>query len=235
MPQKVDIFVPVQQQPGSAMRSASHQNTAQAALAPAPQVRIVPNDALAATKKQILGHLRPRYVVQRTPLLSGPSLRPESQSLPEHRPLAANTTGKPAARISLDQGQESALKPPLLLQPAAAQKKPGQNEPSRPVKKKERLWRRVLLIALAAPGMLAAGLMTQSVSAGEVLIGAYAAVALLRRIESRVTYMLALASLACILVLLLARPDPVLMQNFAVYAFLFILIGTLSLTLETRY
>jgi drug/metabolite transporter superfamily protein YnfA len=92
-----------------------------------------------------------------------------------------------------------------------------------------------VVIILAAPCMLAAGLMLQSVAAGEAAIGAYAVIALVKRIKSRMTFMLALVSLLCIVVLLLARPDPVLMQNFAIYAFLFIVVGTVSLTMETRY
>ena len=83
--------------------------------------------------------------------------------------------------------------------------------------------------------MLAAGLMLQTAAAGELLIAAYAVFALLRRVESRTTFTLALVSLGCIVAMLLVKPDPTLMKNFAIYAFLLMGVGTMSLVAETRY
>jgi len=83
--------------------------------------------------------------------------------------------------------------------------------------------------------MLVAGILLQSLVAGELLIGIYAVVALIRQIESRTTFALALIALGCIVVLLLVRPDSALIKNFATYGFLFLLVGTLSLAHESRY
>ena len=125
--------------------------------------------------------------------------------------------------------------PPSVPQIQQVTTRSVQRRPATARGAKKRRLSKLVSVALAAPCMLAAGLMLQSVAAGEVAICAYAAIALLRRIESRMTFMLALVSLFCILVLLLVRPDPVLMKNFAIYAFLFIVVGTVSLTMETRY
>jgi len=83
--------------------------------------------------------------------------------------------------------------------------------------------------------MLATGLLLQSMAIGELLIGLYAVVALMKHIASRTTFALALVSLGCIVLLLFARPDSTLKTNFATYAFLLLVVGAISLTVETRY
>jgi hypothetical protein len=102
-------------------------------------------------------------------------------------------------------------------------------------KKTLRRGRRAAKLAVVGSAMLAIGMLLQAAVYGELLIAVYAIFALVRRVESRTTFMLALISLGCILVMLLLRPNLELMQNFAIYAFLLLLVGTVSLTTETRH
>lgn len=87
------------------------------------------------------------------------------------------------------------------------------------------------LLMLAAIG---AGLLAQTLIFGEILVAAYAIFALIRRISSRTTFLLALLTIVCIIVLLLIRTNNALAANFAVYAFLLLLVGTVTLGREIR-
>lgn len=81
-------------------------------------------------------------------------------------------------------------------------------------------------------GAVAVGTLAQSLEIGEIAIGAYAVFALIRRVESRTTFVLALITLASIVILLAINNNSTLAANFAVYAFLFLVIGTVSLGIE---
>ncbi len=82
-------------------------------------------------------------------------------------------------------------------------------------------------------GLLAIGFFARSVIIGQILIIIYAVFAFVMKIESRTTYILALMSLAVVLVASL-RADSGLASAFAVYAFLLLVIGTLCLGREVR-
>ncbi len=82
--------------------------------------------------------------------------------------------------------------------------------------------------------IIAAGILMQFVVAGEILIAAYAVVVLLRHIPSRVTFLGALGSIGYIIFMLFTNLNQTLLKNFAMYAFLLLLIGTLSLAREGR-
>ncbi|HSX06770.1 MAG TPA: hypothetical protein VLG92_03555 [Candidatus Saccharimonadia bacterium] len=82
--------------------------------------------------------------------------------------------------------------------------------------------------------VLVAGTMTQVESMGEMLIIAYAIYVFVRRVASRTTFMLVLVSLATIVLLRLVGKDPQLAANFAVYSFLLVLVGVISLAYEVR-
>lgn len=83
-------------------------------------------------------------------------------------------------------------------------------------------------------GSMAVGLLVQSLVLGEIAIALYAIFALLRRVESRTTFMLALFSLLSIVLLLIVRPNGQLANNFAVYTFLLLVVGTVTLGRELR-
>lgn len=78
------------------------------------------------------------------------------------------------------------------------------------------------------------GLVAQSLLYGELLVIAYGVYALIWRVASRTTFLLALLAVVCIAVLLAAHRDPSFASNFAVYAFLLMIIGTISLGREIR-
>jgi hypothetical protein len=84
----------------------------------------------------------------------------------------------------------------------------------------------VLVIVLG----LAAGVLP----IGESAIAVYAIVALSLRFNSRTSFTLALLAFAMIILLEILRPTSTLATNFAVYAFLLLIVGTLSQTLEVR-
>lgn len=81
-------------------------------------------------------------------------------------------------------------------------------------------------------GAIAAGFMIQSEVMGELMIGSYAIIALLLRVKSRISFLLALMCMACVALLLIIRTDNTLAGTFSVYAFLFLVVGTLSMALE---
>jgi hypothetical protein len=78
------------------------------------------------------------------------------------------------------------------------------------------------------------GLGANSVAVGEAAIGSYALVALFMRFSSQLSFMLALLAFACIVVLEVVMPQGTMSSNFAVYAFLLLLIGAIQLGLEIR-
>jgi len=98
----------------------------------------------------------------------------------------------------------------------------------------ERKWLYYVKLSLACLAMLAIGSLAQIAIAGEIAIGIYAIWAIITKVPSRTTFLLALGTFGAILLLLFIKPDQVLMKNFATYAFLFLLTGTASLLREAR-
>jgi hypothetical protein len=78
------------------------------------------------------------------------------------------------------------------------------------------------------------GLAAGAQSVGEIAIAVYTIVALCLRFSSRTSFMLALLAFAMIMLLKIVRPASSLAANFAVYAFLLLIAGTLSQALEVR-
>jgi len=240
MPERVDIFVSPQHQPDKPASPLSSSTDTPVAID--TQIRIVRNDVSASAKKPALDHLRPRYVVQR----AAPPLKPQSQVLRQSQqntaPLVQPVTSpKPVTQPIVHPQVKGVPKVTLKAQPRAErlQSSPQIRSEAKTAERasqpKRYRWRKAMLLLLAGPIMLAAGLMLQTAAAGELLVAAYAVFALLRRVESRTTFTLALVSLGCIVAMLLVKPDPTLMKNFAIYAFLLMGVGTMSLVAETRY
>jgi hypothetical protein len=69
---------------------------------------------------------------------------------------------------------------------------------------------------------------------GEIALAVYAIVAFAARFSSRISFTLALLAFGMIIFLEIIRPGSELAANFAVYAFLLLVIGTVSLALEVR-
>ena len=81
---------------------------------------------------------------------------------------------------------------------------------------------------------LALGLGVYSQTIGELAIAAYALVTLLFRLNSRISFGLALCAFAGIGIAQSVKPETNIAANFAVYAFLLLAVGTVSLWLEVR-
>jgi len=90
----------------------------------------------------------------------------------------------------------------------------------------------VLKTAAVLVAAVCVGLFIQSLAFGEILIGVYAAVALVRRIPSRSTFLLALIGLITVALLTALQGDSDTSDNFAVYVFLLLVVGTVSLGRE---
>lgn len=78
------------------------------------------------------------------------------------------------------------------------------------------------------------GLAAGAQSIGEAAIAVYAVIALSLRFSSRTSFTLALLAFGMIMLLNVLCPASGLASNFAVYAFLLLIVGTLSQALETR-
>lgn len=79
-----------------------------------------------------------------------------------------------------------------------------------------------------------AGLLMTIQLAGEILIGIYAVLALLFKIKSKVSFVLACTMLIFVVVLLFAEPSRTMAMAFATYAFLFLIVGTITSVFESR-
>lgn len=100
-------------------------------------------------------------------------------------------------------------------------------------KKSHTILRRVRLPAIII-AVIGTGLVVPSLQAGEVIIGAYALFALIRGVSSRTTFILALVAMLVIVVALGLQGDGSISENFAVYTFLLLAVGTVSMGLEVR-
>lgn len=89
---------------------------------------------------------------------------------------------------------------------------------------------------LQTPGIiaagLAAGLAAQSQLLGELVVAGYGVFALIRHVRSRTTFLFALCMFIGIIVLLIVTSNNRLAANFAVYAFLLLGIGAVTLGVE---
>ncbi len=83
-------------------------------------------------------------------------------------------------------------------------------------------------------GSLVAGLFVQALWFGMGLAIVYGILAVLFRVKSSITFALAIIAFLSVVVLMTTRPDSVLANNFAAYAFLLLTIGVISLMLEVR-
>ena len=95
---------------------------------------------------------------------------------------------------------------------------------------------RAIAVRLQTPGIiaggLAVGLLAQSQLLGELAIAAYGTFAVLRRVSSRTTFRFALCMFIGIAVLLVIAGNDRLAANFAVYAFLLLGVGAITLGIE---
>lgn len=92
---------------------------------------------------------------------------------------------------------------------------------------------RALRLPLCALGVILAGLLLPSIIMGEIAVVLYAVAALVWRIRSGFTFALAFCTLLAAIVLM-ATSRGALANNFAVYAFLLLVAGVVTLGREMR-
>lgn len=91
-----------------------------------------------------------------------------------------------------------------------------------------------LQMPLIIGGAMLAGLAMQNVVFGQLGIIAYGAAALMLGIPSRTSFILALLSMLATTGLLVFKGDVALSQNFAVYTFLLLVVGVITLNRELK-
>lgn len=111
-------------------------------------------------------------------------------------------------------------------------KRDGHARPQ-PIKRERRFLKKMELPLLVAIGMIG-GLLADNTIIGMALLVVYGIVAFTTRIPSRTTFTLTLLLLAAISVSLLLKPSPQLIQNFASYTFVLLLIGVITLGREAK-
>lgn len=122
--------------------------------------------------------------------------------------------------------------PPKRPQP----ERPFANPPQRHVwssrhPRLHRLSRLLLLPAIIAGGAVA-GIVIQSAVVGQAVLALYAIVALIFRIESKLTFTIAFLMLCVMVGMLLFYTNSTLATNFAIYTFILLIIGVVSLLRE---
>jgi hypothetical protein len=139
---------------------------------------------------------------------------------------------------------------PLRRHPAPAAHTPQPQQASQPVTApapqrrdftapqdyvpRRRRWWKNLLFPLAILVCLSASFVVQSLPLGVVAIALYAAIAWIRHLPSRVSFVMAFLALLTVVVLLVVRQNVDLAGNFATYTFLLLVVGVISTMLESR-
>jgi hypothetical protein len=83
-------------------------------------------------------------------------------------------------------------------------------------------------------GSLAAGIVAQSMLVGQIILLIYIVAALVFRIQSRTTFSIAFFLFCGLAVMLIFRTNNTIATNFAVYAFILLAVGVLSLLRELK-
>ncbi len=138
-----------------------------------------------------------------------------------------------AQRPTLRQATRHQPAPPTFSRPPARAVPPALSDAqTAPPRKRSRIPSILKDLGVIVVALIA-GLFIQSVVFGQLLLLAYAVGVFVLRIASRTTFLLALLSLGVVLIAS-ARTNSSLAGVFAVYAFLLLAIGTISLGREVR-
>ncbi len=123
-------------------------------------------------------------------------------------------------------------KPRLPIDQPQSQKPPHAHKPQPALRKHWHLGK--LAIVGITLGVIFGSLSLFSLQLGQIVIAIYAIIAVWRRLPSRLTFLLALLMFGGIILTQLFTPDSGISENLAVYAFLLLCVGTLSLAREVR-
>jgi hypothetical protein len=179
-----------------------------------------PRNKLAAKPKPQLVNNVARYIVNQPP--KSMDVRPTAARAPSIMAKSLQPTPPvPSRHAVAGRLRKSAPRPQLT-----AQKAPALHKPQR--KKSRRLLARLHLV-IGGALIIAVGIFLQSLVVGQLCILGYGVFALIRRVPSRTTFGLGAISLLCVLILRRMNSDNPMADTFAVYAFLLLAIGTITL------
>lgn len=102
-----------------------------------------------------------------------------------------------------------------------------------PASPKRSYWQKLQLPLLLVAGAMG-GFFAETMTVGLAMLAIYAVIAFLNRIPSRTTFTLALLLLTAIACMLLIKPSMGLIGNFSSYAFVLLLIGSITLGKEAK-
>lgn len=91
-----------------------------------------------------------------------------------------------------------------------------------------------LQLPLVIIGGMIGGVLVQSLVAGQIILAIYAIVALIFRIDSRTTFVAAFLSVCALVGLIVFKGGTPLATNLAVYSFILLIIGAMTLWRELR-
>lgn len=146
--------------------------------------------------------------VRRSPVAAPQPARHPVKPAPPAVPATASTAAPSKPRLR------------AFASPAAEQRRPS-------------LWQRLQLPSTIVGGLIV-GFFMQSLLFGLALIALYGLLALIFKVQSRVTFVLAFLSLIAVVLLLLVKRNPEQSGNFATYTFLLLVVGVVSLAVESR-
>jgi hypothetical protein len=147
------------------------------------------------------------------------------------RPMSLEGFHHPIPRPALGRPPTTA-KPPFTNTKKSFQ--PGPKYSPNPARaKRHKLWE-LLQLPLLIFGSIIAGLMVQALWFGVGLVVLYGLCALIFRIKSSTTFILAIISFLAVVAIMAAQPTSSLANNFANYAFLLLTIGVIALAVEVR-
>lgn len=143
-----------------------------------------------------------------------------------------------AQQLAVEQARQRATQATAAKRPAPAvrvQPEPLHKDfqPPEEPEPKRNFFRRLQMPVIIMLGVVG-GFLVQSPAVGQVVICVYGVLALLFRIDSRTTFMLAFLSIASTVLLVILQHESLLGQTFAGYTLLLFLIGVLCAAREVR-
>ncbi|MGH7157592.1 MAG: hypothetical protein ACREGD_00730 [Candidatus Saccharimonadales bacterium] len=146
---------------------------------------------------------------------SAPFGRPFTRRVPTFEPRLSvrvskdRPSGSTSGRVSLPKGAE-------------------------PAPRTHKNWKERLQLPIIVIGGMLAGLAIQNAMLGQLLIVGYGIAAIMYKIPSRTSFIVALASMLITLGSLVLIGDVVTSQTFAVYTFLLLVVGVITLNREVK-
>lgn len=159
-------------------------------------------------------------------------LRPQLRPMPIPRQGKQPSGQQPTAQPQPAQPQQVSAR---QEQPAAALQQPQRLTFDAPeeLQPRKHWWQRLAFPAVILL-CLCASFLVQSLPLGMAAIAVYAAVAWIKKLPSRYSFIMAFLSLATVIVLLVVRQNVDLASNFSTYTFLLLVVGIISVMLESK-